>query len=273
MQTASTLSKTAGTPSKTTGTLWQTIRESAQQEVLAETALASFLHNTVLRHNSLCEAVGFLLAEKLGCQALPALTLQEVLAEAFCGNSTITQSVAEDVDAIFTRDPVCQSHLQALLFYKGFHALTAWRVAHWLWQQDRKAMAYFLQNRISVLFAVDIHPAATIGSGVMLDHATGIVIGETATVADNVSILQDVTLGGTGKETGDRHPKIGAGVMIGPGSKIFGNIRIGHCAQIAAGSVILKDVADCALMAGVPAKQIGQADCAQPALTMKQTLE
>jgi serine O-acetyltransferase len=146
-------------------------------------------------------------------------------------------------------------------------------VAHWLWQQNRKPLAYFLQNRISTTFAVDIHPAARIGSGVLLDHATGIVIGETATVADNVSILQDVTLGGTGKETGDRHPKVGAGVLIGPGSKILGNIKIGRCAQIAAGSVILKDVPDCALMAGVPAKQIGQTDCAQPALEMRQTLE
>ena len=252
--------------------LWQNIRDTAQQEVARETALASFLHNTVLRHSSLCEAMGFLLADKLGCQALPALTLQEVFSEAFCGDSGITAAVARDIDAFFTRDPVCQSHLQALLFYKGLHALTAWRVAHWLWQQERKSLAYFLQNRISVTFAVDIHPAATIGSGVMLDHATGIVIGETATIADDVSILQDVTLGGTGKETGDRHPKIGAGVLIGPGSKILGNIQVGHCAQIAAGSVILKPVPDCALMAGVPAKQIGTADCEQPALAMQQTL-
>jgi serine O-acetyltransferase len=252
--------------------LWQDIANTAREEAAREPALASFLHNTVLRHRSLCEALGFLLADKLGCQALPALTLQEVFAEAFCGDTTITAAVARDIEAVFTRDPVCQSYLQALLFYKGLHALTAWRVAHWLWQQDRKALAYFLQNRISMMFAVDIHPAACIGSGVMLDHATGIVIGETATVADDVSILQDVTLGGTGKETGDRHPKIGAGVLIGPGSKILGNIQVGRCAQIAAGSVILKPVPDCALMAGVPAKQIGQTDCGQPALEMQQTL-
>lgn len=253
-------------------TLWQSIRSNAEQEAAKEPVLASFLHNTVLRHHSLCAALGFLIAGKLDCQALPALTLMEVFAEAFCDEVKITDTVARDIDAIATRDPVCQSPLQALLFYKGFHALTAWRVAHWLWQQERKPLAYFLQNRISVVFAVDIHPAARIGSGVLLDHATGIVIGETAVVADNVSILQDVTLGGTGKETGDRHPKIGAGVLIGPGSKILGNINIGACAQIAAGSVILKDVPDCALMAGVPAKQIGQTDCAQPALEMRQTL-
>jgi serine O-acetyltransferase len=256
-----------------TSKLWQSIRDTAQRESQCEPALASFLHNTVLAHKNLCEALSFLLAGKLDCQALPSLTLQEVFAEAFCGDGGISAAVAQDIDAIFTRDPVCQSHLQALLFYKGFHALTAWRVAHWLWQQDRKSLAYFLQNRISVIFAVDIHPAATIGSGVMLDHATGIVIGETATVADNVSILQDVTLGGTGKETGDRHPKIGAGVLLGPGSKILGNIRIGRCSQIAAGSVILKDVPECALMAGVPAKQVGHSDCAQPSLEMRQTLD
>ena len=252
--------------------LWQTIRSTAKQEAAQEPVLASYLHNTVLRHHSLCSALGFLIAGKLDCQALPALTLMEVFAEAFCADTSITAVVARDLEAITTRDPVCQSPLQALLFYKGFHALTAWRVAHWLWQQERKPLAYFLQNRISVTFAVDIHPAARIGSGVLLDHATGIVIGETAVVADNVSILQDVTLGGTGKETGDRHPKIGAGVLIGPGSQILGNIHVGACAQIAAGSVILKDVPDCALMAGVPAKQIGQTDCAQPALEMRQTL-
>lgn len=253
--------------------LWQDIRASASQESAREPTLASFLHNTVLRHRSLCDALGFLLADKLGCQTLPALSLQEVFAEAFTCDSNIANAVARDIEAIQVRDPVCQSHLQALLFYKGLHALTAWRVAHWLWGQQRQALAYFLQNRISVTFAVDIHPAASIGSGVMLDHATGIVIGETAAVADDVSILQDVTLGGTGKETGDRHPKIGPGVLLGPGSKILGNIRIGRCAQIAAGSVILKPVPDCALMAGVPARQIGQTECAQPSLAMRQTLD
>ena len=253
--------------------LWSTLRAQAETEAQQEAALASFLHNTVLRHRTLCEALGYLLAEKLGSQTLSALTLQEVFAEAFCSDTGISQAVARDLEAIRQRDPVCRSELQALLFYKGFHALAAWRVAHWLWQQDRKALAYFLQNRISLVFAVDIHPAARIGSGVMLDHATGIVIGETAVVEEDVSILQDVTLGGTGKETGDRHPKIGAGVMIGPGSKILGNIRIGQCAQIAAGSVILKPVPDCAVMAGVPAQQIGRTDCAKPALEMKQTLE
>jgi len=251
--------------------LWHSIRDTATQECSREPALASFLHNTVLNHESLCSALSYLLADKLDCQALPALTLQEMFSNTFCDDSSITDAVALDIEAIFSRDPVCQSHLQALLFNKGFHALTAWRVAHWLWQRDRKALAYFLQNRISVVFAVDIHPAASIGTGVMLDHATGIVIGETATIADDVSILQDVTLGGTGKETGDRHPKIGAGVLIGPGSKILGNIRIGRCAQIAAGSVILKDVADCALMAGVPAKQIGNTECAKPSAEMRQT--
>lgn len=255
------------------GLLWQSICAVARTEAQLEPALASMLHNTVLRHDSLCASLAFLLADKLGCQALSPLCLQEVFAGAFAADTAIGLAVARDLSAIQTRDPVCQSPLQALLFYKGFHALSAWRVSHWLWQQQRTALAYFLQNRISVTFAVDIHPAAVIGSGVMLDHATGIVIGETATVADDVSILQDVTLGGTGKETGDRHPKIGAGVLLGPGSKILGNIVVGPCAQIAAGSVILKPVPRGALMAGVPARQVGQSECQQPALEMRQTLD
>ena len=253
--------------------IWRRLCEQAQAQTQQEPALAGFLHNTLLNHHSLCEALAYLLADKLGNQALPALTLQETFAEAFAADPHIRHAISRDLQAIEERDPVCQSTLQALLFYKGFHALSAWRVAHQLWQQGRTALAYFLQHRISVQFAVDIHPAATIGSGVMLDHATGIVIGETATVADDVSILQDVTLGGTGKETGDRHPKIGAGVMIGPGSKILGNIRVGNCAQIAAGSVILKPVPDCALMAGVPARQIGSTPCREPAREMKQTID
>lgn len=256
-----------------TQTVWQAIVDTATVEAAREPALASFLYGTVLRHHSLSAAVSVLLADKLGNAALPALCLQEVFAEAHMADPGIVAAMVRDIAAITTRDPVCQSPLHALLFYKGFHALAAWRVAHWLWQQQRTSLAYFLQNRISVRFAVDIHPAARIGSGVMLDHATGIVIGETATVADDVSILQDVTLGGTGKETGDRHPKIGAGVLIGPGSKILGNITVGNCAQIAAGSVILKPVPPCALMAGVPARQIGQTECQQPALEMRQTLD
>lgn len=253
--------------------LWHSIREQAQAQATQEPALSSFLHSTLLQHHSLCDAMAYLLADKLGNQALPALTLQDVFVEAFAADTTLHHAITRDLQAIEERDPVCQSTLQALLFYKGFHALSAWRVAHWLWQQGRTSLAYFLQHRISVQFAVDIHPAASIGSGVMLDHATGIVIGETATVADDVSILQDVTLGGTGKETGDRHPKIGAGVMIGPGSKILGNIQVGNRAQIAAGSVILKPVPDCALMAGVPARQIGTAPCREPAREMRQTID
>lgn len=256
-----------------TQSLWDSIRSTAQLQAEQEPVLASFLHTTVLRHQTLCAALGFLLAEKLGSPTLSALTLQEVFAEAFCGDTRITAAVARDIEAVVARDPVCHSALQALLFSKGLHALTAWRVAHWLWEQGRNSLAYYLQNRISVTFAVDIHPAARIGSGVMLDHATGIVIGETAVVGDNVSILQDVTLGGTGKETGDRHPKIGEGVLIGPGSKILGNIAVGRCAQIAAGSVILKPVPENALMAGVPAQQVGRTECGQPSALMKQLLD
>ena len=158
------------------------------------------------------------------------------------------------------------------LFFKGFHALQAYRLAHWLWNEKRRHLALYLQTRVSDLFAVDIHPAARIGSGIMMDHATGIVIGETAVVEDNVSMLHAVTLGGTGKEAGDRHPKIRTGVLIGAGAKILGNIEIGKGARVAAGSVVLQNVPPCKTVAGVPAKVIGDSGCAEPAREMDQML-
>lgn len=173
-----------------------------------------------------------------------------------------------DLHAVSERDSACCSQVTPLLYFKGFHALQAYRVAHWLWQQGRKSLALFLQNRISAVFAVDIHPAARIGKGIMFDHATGIVIGETAVVGDMVSIMQSVTLGGTGKEAGDRHPKVSNGVLIGAGAKILGNITVGECAKVGAGSVVLKDVPARAVVAGVPAKIIGDNLCGQPAQEM-----
>jgi serine O-acetyltransferase len=158
------------------------------------------------------------------------------------------------------------------LFFKGFHALQAYRVAHWLWKQKRNSLALFLQNRISCVFAVDIHPAARIGKGIMFDHATGIVIGETAVVEDNVSIMQSVTLGGTGKEHGDRHPKVRSGVLISAGAKVLGNIEIGECAKVGAGSVVLKDVAPRTTVAGVPAKEVSVNTCTKPAQEMNHSL-
>ena len=173
---------------------------------------------------------------------------------------------------MFDRDPACHRYLQPLLFFKGFQALQCYRIAHWLWQRRRNDMAYFIQMRTSEVFGVDIHPGARIGKGIMIDHAHSIVIGETAVVGDNVSMLHSVTLGGTGKEDGDRHPKIGNGVLIGAGAAILGNIRVGGCSRIAAGSVVLQDVPPCKTVAGVPAKIVGEAGCAEPSKSMDQLL-
>jgi serine O-acetyltransferase len=185
---------------------------------------------------------------------------------------SIVEAVRADLSAVFDRDPACHSHAEAFLYFKGFHALESYRIAHWLWNHDRKTMALFFQARMSQLFQVDIHPAARMGRGIMIDHATGVVIGETAVVEDDVSIMQDVTLGGTGKEGGDRHPKIRDGVLISVGAIILGNIEIGSCSRVAAGSVVLQDVPRNVTVAGVPAKVIGPAGCAEPARDMNQLL-
>jgi serine O-acetyltransferase len=180
--------------------------------------------------------------------------------------------VRVDIQAVFDRDPACSRYIQPLLYFKGFHAIQTHRLAHWLWGQGREDFALYLQSRSSSVFQTDIHPAVPFGKGIFLDHATGIVIGMTASLEDDVSILQDVTLGGTGKETGDRHPKIRHGVMIGAGAKVLGNIEIGACSRIAAGSVVLKPVPPCRTVAGVPARDIGEAGCAEPARSMDQTI-
>lgn len=252
--------------------LWSLLREQARAQADNEPVLASFLYATILNHDTLEAAVSFHLASKLDSPALPAMLIREVFDEAFAKDKTIGDSLRADLMAVNERDSACCSWVTPLLYFKGFHALQSYRVAHWLWQQGRESMALFLQNRISSVFAVDIHPAAKIGKGIMFDHATGIVIGETAVVEDDVSIMQAVTLGGTGKEAGDRHPKVGKGVLIGAGAKILGNIVIGHCAQIGAGSVVLKEVPPCAKVAGVPAKVIGQISCEKPALEMNHLL-
>ncbi|WP_438951487.1 serine O-acetyltransferase [Porticoccus sp.] len=252
--------------------LWQKIQQEASAVAEEEPVLASFLQVTILKHDSMLAALGFLLAEKLGCSAMSALTLHEVFGEAFAADPDIEDSINCDILAIYQRDSACQNLFSTFLYYKGFHALQAWRAAHWLWLQDRKSLALILQNRISVTFGVDIHPAAKIGRGIMFDHATGIVIGETAIVEDCVSILQSVTLGGTGKESGDRHPKVRRGVMIGPGAKILGNIEVGAGSKITAASVVLNDVPAHSVVAGVPATVVGTIDIDSPAELMDQGL-
>ncbi len=249
-------------------TVWQRIREEAKTHAAHEPVLASFLHATILNHRALEEALSFHLAHKLDSPTASSLLLREVIQDAFDSDPCISTAVREDLLAIEDRDSACNELSIPFLYFKGFHALQTHRIAHWLWGQGRHSLALFFQNRMSSVFGVDIHPAAKLGNGIMLDHATGLVIGETAVVGNNVSILQSVTLGGTGKEDGDRHPKVGDGVLISAGAKILGNIRIGSGAKVGAGSVVLEEVPPHTTVAGVPAKIVGRPSSEQPALEM-----
>lgn len=252
--------------------LWNKIRSEARQLIENEPILAGFLHAMLLKHDQISRALSYILANKLGCEAMPAIAIREIIDESYLMTPAIISSAIADINAFYSRDPVVAFFSTPLLYFKGFQALQCYRVAHWLWQQQRRALALFMQSRIATVFNVDIHPAAAIGCGVMLDHATGIVIGETAIVEDDVSILQLVTLGGTGKESGDRHPKIREGVMIGAGATILGNIEIGKGVKIGAGSVVLASVPEHTTVVGIPAKVIGKPNCDKPALDMNQCL-
>jgi len=249
--------------------VWQRIREETAGHAADEPILASFLHATILNHAKLERALSFHLANQLDSPTASSLLLREVMLEAFKSDPDILEKVRADLCAVMERDSACHELYIPFLYFKGFHALETYRVAHWLWQQGRESLALFFQNRMSSEFAVDIHPAAELGRGIMLDHATGLVIGQTAVVGNNVSILQSVTLGGTGKDEGDRHPKIGDGVLISAGAKILGNIRVGEGAKVGAGSVVLDEVPPHTTVAGVPAKVVGRPASDQPALEME----
>lgn len=253
--------------------IWDQIRSEAEQDAAAEPMLASFLHAMILNHNSLESALSFLLAHKLDNATAPAMIMREIIEDALINHPRISQSIRCDLRAVRERDSACDQYSTPFLYFKGFHALQAYRISHGLWQQNRKALALFMQNRISGKFTVDIHPAAQIGHGIMLDHATGIVIGETAIVGNNVSIMQEVTLGGTGKDELDRHPKVGNGVLISCGAKILGNIKIGEGAKIGAGSVVLEDVPAHTTVAGVPAVVVGRPSEEEPALAMDHSID
>ena len=257
---------------QTTDATWSQIQREVTLEASKEPILASFLHATILNHNNLNEALSYLLASQLETQATPAMLIRKIIDTALEKDPSILIAANADLHAVLARDSACKSLSTPLLFFKGYQALQSHRVAHWLWQNGRKEMALYLQHRNTLQFAVDIHPAAKIGAGVMLDHATGIVIGETAVVDDDVSLMQSVTLGGTGKIAGDRHPKIARGVMIGPGAKVLGNIQIGEGAKICAGSVVLKPVAPHTTVAGVPASEVGCPESPSPSLEMNQGL-
>jgi serine O-acetyltransferase len=250
--------------------VWARVRREAEDVVRREPELASFIYSSVLHHDTLEAAVVYRLAERLDHAALSSGLIRQAYAEALGDKPEIGEAFRADLMATADRDPATYRLIEPVLYYKGFHAVQSYRLAHWLWEKGRRDFALYLQSRASAIFQCDIHPAATIGRGIFLDHATGLVVGETALIEDDVSILHGVTLGGTGKQGGDRHPKIRYGVMIGAGAKILGNIEVGHCARIAAGSVVIKTVPNNVTVAGVPAKVIGVAGCPEPARSMDQ---
>lgn len=252
--------------------VWQRVREEAAEAVLAEPLLGGLIHSSLLHHHSLERALAYRFSMKLASSEMSEQILREIADDAYQTDPELGQDARADIMAVYDRDPACHRFIQPLLYYKGFQAVQAYRIGHWLWQNRRQDLAYFVQMRVSEVFGVDIHPAAKVGKGIMIDHAHSIVIGETAVVGDNVSMLHSVTLGGTGKEDGDRHPKIGNGVLIGAGAKVLGNITVGYCSRIAAGSVVLHDVPHNKTVAGVPAKVIGEAGCSQPSITMDQLI-
>lgn len=249
--------------------IWQQLKQEAFELVTKEPLLASHVYSSVLNHDCLGSALSFIVANKLSDAVVSAFTIRELFDQAFVNCDEMLTHVAHDIKAVLDRDPAADTYLNVLLHLKGFHAIQTHRLAHCLWRQNRKELARFLQSRCSEVFGVDIHPACRIGHGLMFDHATGIVIGETAEIGNNVSILQGVTLGGTGNQQGDRHPKIRPGVMIGAGAKILGNIVIGEDARIGAGSVVLDPVPANTTAVGVPAKIIGSS-CECPAESMDQ---
>ena len=248
------------------------IRQEAEEAAGRDPALTAFLMTSVLNHDTLEHAIVNRVAERLDHRDVPSALIRQAYEDVISRDASLGVAFRADLMAVLDRDPACLRMMEALLYFKGFHALQTHRLAHALLRAGRRDFALYLQSRSSSVFATDINPAARIGKGIYLDHATGLVVGETTVIEDDVSINQGVTLGGTGKETGDRHPKIRHGVLIGAGAKILGNIEIGHCARVAAGSVVLAAVPHNKTVAGVPARIVGEAGCAEPARDMNQIL-
>lgn len=259
-------------PLDTLDPIWSRVRREAEVLIGNEPSLAGFVLASVLNQSGFEQAVTHRIAARLGHAAMSGDLIAQTFDEALAADQSLGAAIRADIAAVLDRDPACDRFIEPLLYFKGFHALQTHRLAHWLWSHGRVDFALYLQSRSSEVFQTDIHPAAKFGKGIFLDHATGLVVGATTVVDDDVSMLQDVTLGGTGKETGDRHPKIRRGVMIGAGAKILGNIEIGQCARIAAGSVVLNPVPRNSTVAGVPARVVGSAGCAEPSRTMDQML-
>lgn len=252
--------------------VWARIRREAEEIVQREPELASFIYTSILHHDTLEATVVHRIAGRLDHPDVSGELIRQAYSDALGDDPSLGQAFRADIVATIDRDPAADRYLEPVLYFKGFHAIQTHRLAHWLLRKGRRDFAYYLQSRSSAVFQTDINPAVPIGRGIFLDHATGLVVGQTAVIEDDVSLLQGVTLGGTGKETGDRHPKIRRGVLIGAGAKVLGNIEVGRCARIAAGSVVLKPVPPNTTVAGVPAKVVGEAGCAEPSRTMDQLL-
>ncbi|MEI9427473.1 serine O-acetyltransferase [Mesorhizobium sp. Cs1299R1N3] len=252
--------------------IWRSIRDEAMEAVNRDPLLAAFLYSTILNQESLEEAVVHRIAERLAHQDIGSDLIRQTFKSMLADDKDWPTTVRVDIQAYYDRDPACDRFIMPVLYFKGFHAIQTHRLAHWLWNHGRKDFALYLQSRSSAVFQTDINPAARIGKGIFIDHATGLVVGETAVIEDDVSILHGVTLGGTGKAGGDRHPKIRYGVLIGAGAKILGNIEVGHCSKIAAGSVVLSPVPHNKTVAGVPARVVGETGCDQPSRQMDQLL-
>lgn len=252
--------------------LWQILRAEAARAAKHDDTLRGVLELGVLRHRDFASALAALLARKLADFSMPVERLEDLAQAALAEDPAIAAAAAADLAAARTRDPAAESYMAPFLYYKGFHALQWHRVGHFLWRSGRRDLARYLQSRVSEVFALDIHPAVPVGRGVFIDHGTGIVVGETAVIGDDVSIMHGVSLGGTGKERGDRHPKVRDGVLLSIGAKVLGNIEVGRGAKVGAGSVVLKDVPPCATVAGVPAKIVGWCSEGPPALAMDQSL-
>ncbi|MCY4030885.1 MAG: serine O-acetyltransferase [Hyphomicrobiales bacterium] len=259
----------AHAPAAAADSLWRELQDAAREIIDREKELKKFLSDSILERENFADALGYLLAGKLADDILDADTLRADLAGSLETDASILDACLGDMDAVLDRDPACTERLTPFLYYKGFHALQAYRITRQLWLSQRRTLALHLQSRSSERFGVDIHPGARIGKGIMIDHATGVVIGETAVVEDNVSMLHGVTLGGTGKECGDRHPKVRRGVLLSAGATVLGNIEIGECARIGAGSIVLRSVPPYCTAVGVPARLIHCPDQSEePALEM-----
>jgi len=248
--------------------VWFNIRREAEEIANNDPSLASLVFASVLNHDSLEEALCHRLVKRLGHQDVPDEFIRQAVEDAFKDTPEISEALRADIMAVYDRDPACDRLIEPLLYFKGFQAIQSHRIAHWLWHNGRRDFALWLQSRVSQTFNIDISPTAKIGRGIMVDHGSGVVIGATAEIGDNVSMLHGVTLGGTGKETGDRHPKVGSGVLLGAGAKVLGNITIGDCVRVASGSVVLHAVPPNRTVAGVPARIVGYAGCEEPARKM-----